>query len=285
MAVRPATLQGLPIVITGASSGIGLATAQACAAAGMPVVLAARRLDRLEAARDDIRSKGGQAEAFTVDVSDRNSCEQLVERATESFGQLYSVFANAGYGEQIPVLPDIDAHRAQFEVNFWGSLNLIAPAVERMLPVGRGHVLLCSSCLSKIGIPRLAAYSASKAAQDHFGRAMRHELSPEGIFVSTVHPIGTRTEFFEQMDARTQGPSLTARTSERFMQTPQTVARAIVRCLRKPKGEVWTSTPTRLALAFATACPGMTDDAMGWLIRKRLAQAERDHQSQKYASK
>jgi len=269
-------LSGLPIVITGASSGIGLATAHACARAGMPVILAARRLDRLEQARDAIRAKGGKAEAMVVDVSDRSSCDALISRAQEAFGPLYAVFANAGFGEQMPVLPDIEAHRAQLEVNFWGSLNVIAPAVEQMRAHGRGHVLLCSSCLSKIGLPRMAAYCASKAAQDHFGRAMRHELSSEGISVSTVHPIGTRTEFFEQMDARTKGPSLTARTSQRFMQPAEKVADAVVKCLLRPKGEVWTSHSTRFALAFAVAFPGITDAALGWGIRRRLAQAEKD---------
>lgn len=277
-------LMGLPIVITGASSGIGLATAQACAHEGMRVVLAARRMDRLEAACAQIRAAGGEARAVQTDVSDRDSCERLIARAEDEFGPLYAVFANAGFGDQLPVLPDIDAHRAQFEVNFWGSLNVIAPAVERMRATEktglgghgvRGHVLVCSSCLSKIGMPHFAAYCASKAAQDHFARAMRHELADEKIHVSSVHPIGTSTEFFEQMDARVEGPTLTARTGRRFVQPPERVARKIVECLRSPKGEVWTSVPVRLGLAAAIACPGLADWAIGRKLRKRLrSQAE-----------
>ncbi len=267
-------LTGLPIVITGASSGIGLATARACAQAGMPVVLAARRMDLLEAACAQIRAEGGQAIAVQADVTDRGACEQLIAKAEDEFGPLHAVFANAGYGDQMPVLPNIDAHRAQFEVNFWGSLNVIAPAVERMRAHENGerggHVLWCSSCLSKMGMPHFAAYCASKAAQDHFARAMRHELAEANIHVSSVHPIGTSTEFFEQMDSRVSGPTLTARTGRRFVQSPERVARGIIACLRSPKGEVWTSVPVRFGLAAAVAFPGLADWAIGRKLRRRL---------------
>lgn len=272
-------LKGLPMVITGASSGIGLATARACAQAGMPVVLAARRMDRLEAACAQICADGGRAIAVHTEVTDRDSCERLIAEAEDEFGPLYAVFANAGFGDQMPVLPDIDAHRAQFEVNFWGSLNVIAPAVERMRAHesgGRGgHVLMCSSCLSKIGMPHFAAYCASKAAQDHFARAMRHELASENIHVSSVHPIGTSTEFFEQMDSRVNGPTLTARTGRRFVQPPERVARGIVACLRAPRGEVWTSLPVRFGLAAAVAFPGLADWAIGRKLQRRL-RSQRD---------
>lgn len=271
--MAPLDLSGLPILITGASSGIGLATARACAAAGMPVALAARRTDRLDDAVRELHRAGGKAIAIRCDVADPAECEAAADACVRAFGSLYAVFANAGQGLERATLDCTDAQlRELFEVNFWGTLNTLRPAVERMRAAGRGHALLCASCLSKIGIPYYAAYCATKAAQDHFARALRHELAPAGVRVSSVHPIGTRTEFFDQSAARSGGSRLLTR-SDRFMQPPERVADAIVRCLRRPRGEVWTSAPMRLGLGVATMFPGITDAVLGRMVRARLARS------------
>ena len=266
----PADLDGLPIAITGASSGIGAATARACAAAGMPVALAARRLDRLESLAHEITDAGGRAVAVECDVTNPEQCGSLVERTVEAFGSLHAVFANAGYGREGAVLdiPD-DEHRAMFETNFWGTLNTIRPAVERMRPARRGHVLICSSCLSKIGVPHYAAYCATKSAQDIYGRALRFELADDGIDVSTVHPVATRTEFDEINRRLSGGARLHGAGNSKGVQTPERVADAIVRCLRRPRSEVWTS-PMRYALALSVALPEFRDRTIARKVRKRL---------------
>lgn len=268
----PIDLAGKPIAITGASSGIGQATALACAEAGMPVALAARRADRLEDAKRRIESAGGRATTFTLDVTDADASARLIDHTVEHFGSVYSVYANAGFGFERPHHETSrEDLRAIFETNLWGSLNVIDPALPRMIDAGAGHVIICASCLSKIGIPYYGPYCATKAAQDYLGRAMRHELAPKGVHVSTVHPIGTRTEFFDEAKARSGGSSLMDRTPNAAMQSPERVASAIVKCLRKPKGEVWTSTPTRLALGLAVAMPGLTDFALRKMVAKRRA--------------
>jgi len=262
-------LRGRPIAITGASSGIGLATAIACAREGMPVVLAARRLDKLETAVQSIRAAGGKALAVACNVDSQQDCDALIARTVQEFGSLYAIFANAGYGLDSSVLNASDeAVRAIFETNFYGTLRTIRPAIAHLqaarLPGSgspRGHVLICSSCVSKLGIPYLSAYSATKAAQDHIGRALRIELASSSIKVSTVHPIGTSTEFGTSMRAA-QGQaskSIIKRTPAMFMQSPEVVARAVVRCLKRPKGEVWTSLPTRLLAGLLVAFPAATD--------------------------
>ncbi len=259
------SLADKPILITGASSGIGLATARLCAAAGMPVLLVARRTEKLLSAVEAIRASGGRADAAPCDVADPQQCASAVSRCLDEFGGIYAVFANAGYGFEAPIHECSEEQlRDIFEVNFWGSLNIVRPALERMLAAKSGHVLFCASCLSKIGTPRYGHYSATKAAQDHFGRAMRHELAPFGVHVSTVHPIGTRTEFFDQAQQRSPDVRVTPRTSETFMQPPDRVAKAVLACLKKPRGEVWTSTPTRLLLGIATMFPGLAD----WGLRR-----------------
>jgi short-subunit dehydrogenase len=273
-------LLGKPIAITGASSGIGAATALACARSGMPVALGARRLDKLQALADQINRAGGKAIAISCDVGDQSQCSDFITRATEALGPLHAVFANAGYGFEKPVstLDDAELERI-FRINFWGSLWTIRPALEQFKKSGTtpatGHVIWCSSCVAKIGLPFYAPYSASKAMQDHFGRSLRLELSADpatrNIMCSTVHPIGTDTEFFDIAAAQSAGARLINRTPSFFTQSPSTVATAIVRRLAAHKGgEIWTSLPTRLALAGAMAFPAIADLALSHFFKKRL---------------
>lgn len=264
-------LQGRSIAITGASSGIGLATAVACARAGMRVVLAARREDKLREATDRIRSQGGHAEFLVMDVAAPGENRRLIDFTCAKFGSLFAVFSNAGYGIERQVLQYTESELEQiFKTNFWSSLELMQLGAAHMLasnpgPI-RGHVIACSSCVSKIGLPNFAAYSGTKALQDHFGRALRAELDGRGVCVSTVHPIGTRTEFFDTVAGLSGGKRVSIQAPERLKQPAEVVANAIVKRLRRPHGaEVWTSFPMRFALAGATLFPGWAD----MLLRRR----------------
>jgi short-subunit dehydrogenase len=273
-------LRGKAIVITGAGTGIGRATAIACAREGMPVVLGGRRLEPLERAAQEIRAAGGRAIAMVCDVTNVGDCTALVDRCVQEFGGVYCVFANAGFGVECASLnmPD-ETLRGIFETNFFGSMNVIRPAVQRMrdaaAPAGselRGHVILCSSCLAKIGMPYYAAYSASKAAQDHFARAMRSELRNERIACSSVHPIGTKTDFFDTASKLSNGTRLTDAKNVRFMQSPEVVANEIVKCLKRPRGEVWTALGMRWIFALANAMPSVCDVGLRITLKKRLGE-------------
>lgn len=262
-------LRGLPIAITGAGTGIGRATALACARAGMPVALAGRREAPLREVERAVVGAGGRALVVVTDVADRAQCDALIAATLEAFGSVHAVFANAGYGLRGPVHELTEASiRDIFEVNFWGTLHTLRAALPCMLEARRGHLLICSSCLSKIGTPYTAPYSATKAAQDHFGRAMRHELAGLGIDVSTVHPIGARTDFVDTAAQISGGHRSSLPPPRLFTQSPGRVARAVVSCLRRPRGEVWTSTTVRLAFALATAMPGLADRALALGLRR-----------------
>lgn len=263
-------LKGKPILITGASSGIGAATARLCAKAGMPVLLAARRVDRLEALAEELRASGAQAHPIACDVNDAAACEGAVEQCVSTFGSIYAVFANAGYGFEAPVLERSDEQfRELLETNFFGSMHVVRPASAHMLRAGQGHILFCSSCLSKIGLPFYSAYCMSKAAQDYAARALRHELRSQGVFVSSVHPTSTSTEFFDKSKAASTGMRFDLSGRKAFMHPPEKVARNVVACLRKPRGEVWTSTSLRLSLGLAVMFPGLTDRVLRRMARKR----------------
>jgi short-subunit dehydrogenase len=252
-------LRGKPIAITGASSGIGWATALACARAGMPVAAAARRAGRLHELVAKITASGGRAVSVECDVTSPGDCERLVERTRAEFGSIYSVFANAGHGLYQAVSDTTDQQmREIFEVNFFGTLSTIRPALGPMRAAGAGHVLVCTSCLSRLPLPWHGAYSATKAAQEHVARALRVELHGTGVHVSTVHPVSTLTEFSAASRARAGQPAKPAE-SPIAKQTPERVAAAVVRCLRRPKPEVWTSRATRVMFAVASLLPRLTD--------------------------
>lgn len=265
--------RGKPIAITGASSGIGQATALACAAAGMPVALAARRADRLEALATRIRASGGKAFVRALDVADANASAAFINDAAAEFGGLYAVFANAGYGAEQPVhaMPTADLRR-MFEVNLFGSLNVIHPALKiiranPLTPGGRrGHVLWCSSCLALMPVARGGAYTASKAAQHHLSRTMRLELAAERVEVSSVHPIGTRTEFSTAMLAGSGRAARIRNTPDVLMQPPSRVADAIIACLRRPKPEVWPG--LRAHLVRTLMCTFAMWPSAGDLVRR-----------------
>ena len=269
-------LSGKAIAITGASSGIGRATAIACAREGMNIALMARREDRLRALADELPQTQTLVHAGSVDDADASTA--FIERTEAEIGPVYAVFANAGYGVEADTLemPTTDLRR-MFEVNFFGSLSVVNAALPSMIERGEGHALLCSSCLSKIALPRYAAYCATKAAQDHFGRAMRTELAPRGVAISTVHPVGTRTDFFDTAAALSGDElRLVDRARTATLQSPDRVARAIVKRLRTGRGgEVWTASLTRTLLAASVALPGVTDRALSWMYRRKGAQTER----------
>ncbi|MGE3181013.1 MAG: SDR family NAD(P)-dependent oxidoreductase, partial [Phycisphaerae bacterium] len=133
-------------------------------------------------------------------------------------------------------------------------------SATRLLQANRpGHLLMTSSSLAHITLPLNGAYSATKAAQHHVCRAMNMELKSRGIRVSSIHPVGTTTEFFDTAAARSAGDRTFARPPQMFMQSPERVANAIVRCLRKPTPEVWTSLTFRLMAALMTIFPRMMD--------------------------
>ena len=272
----PRNLTGRTIAITGASSGIGAAVAVACAEAGMHVALAARRVDRLEAVAEQVRRIGSNAMVVRCDVTVDADVESFVATAWRELGGLDVAFANAGYGLLRAVMDTTDAEaRLMWETNYWGTLRLVRAVVPRMIERGCGHIVINSSAASEIGIPMYSHYSATKAAQDSIAGALRPELKAHGIDVTSVHPIGTHTHFFEQAAKRAGGNRTSLNTPKALMQQPDHVARCILRALRRPKPEVWPSRLARFGLALATAFPRLGDRIIQRQYRDSLRDVRR----------
>ncbi len=261
----PNDLTDRVIIITGASSGIGAATATACANAGMDCVLSGRRAERLAQVAEQVRQRGRAAEIVIGDVTEPGASTRLLDAAQRRFGGFDVVLANAGYGFNKPVHETgPDEWRRIFEVNFFAATELLSEAARRLIAQRRrGHLLMTSSALAKFALRGLAAYSATKAAQNHVCRAMRLELRPQGIEVTSIHPITTRTEFFDAATIYEGGTPDPGRPFGRaprwFTQSPERVARAIVRCLRRPRPELWLSCTVRLHAGLTTAFPRLAD--------------------------
>ncbi|MBL1217840.1 MAG: SDR family oxidoreductase [Planctomycetes bacterium] len=264
-------LTGRVIAITGASAGIGKATAIECAKAGMDVVLGARRMDKLAEVADAVRQLGRQAVAVECDVVNIEDNEKLVKGAVDTFGKLDVIMANAGHGLNRTVEATSDADlREIFEVNFFGTMHTVRTAmpVFRSQETG-GHVLITSSCLSRFSLPRHGAYGATKAAQTQMARSMRLELEGDGIPVSVIHPITTVTEFFD-VSAQISGvdrSGIPKHAPSLFVQPAERVARAVVKCIRKPVPEVWTSHIVRTVAGVMVMAPWFHD----LVVRKQAA--------------
>ncbi|MEM9415820.1 MAG: SDR family NAD(P)-dependent oxidoreductase [Planctomycetota bacterium] len=254
------------ILITGASSGIGAATALACAKAGMHVSLVARRADKLERVAKQVSQLGGKAQFFTANVGRSADMQAAVDACWKTFGRLDAVFANAGYGlfEEVLQTRD-DQARAMFDTNYFGTVYTTQAALPKLNETisGLRHVLICSSAASEIGVPMLGVYSATKAAQDSIAGAMRAELHGQNIHVTTVHPIGTKTPFME-----VAGGGGHDNTPPMMQQSAERVAGCIVRSLKRPRPEVWPSGLTRVGLAAGTLCPRFAAWAMRRHYRK-----------------
>ncbi|MFW5653004.1 MAG: SDR family NAD(P)-dependent oxidoreductase [Planctomycetota bacterium] len=266
------------ICITGASAGIGRATALACARAGMDVVVSARREDRLVEVAMEIGKIGRRALAVVADVGDDESVNRLIERSHQHFGRLDAVLANAGYGIEGNELDLSDETVRQiFEVNFFGSLRVMRAAIPIFREQGHGHLLMTSSCLARFPLPYYGHYAATKAAQSQIGLALRLELRPENIHVSTVYPITTVTEFFDVVAEQSQLPKggILDHAPKFFVQPADRVADAIVKCLRRPRAEVWTSQIVRLSAGLMNVWPWLYDRVMrNQAARRRLVLTE-----------
>ena len=254
------------VVITGASAGIGKATAERLARNGASVVITARRAELLAEVAGTINRQGGKALALTADVTDAAAMESVVDRTVSQFGRIDVMICNAGigfYGR----LTDIPADAAEkiVNINLIGTIHAARAASARFLHQGSGHLIAVSSVVGLRGVPGGSVYSATKAAQKAFIESLRSEWRGTNIHASVVFPISTRTEFRAAM-ARDFGQAVEGLGPR---QDPDVVAAAIERCIKSPKAEVYPYWPTWW-LGFAnTLAPTIVDRLMQRFERRR----------------
>lgn len=255
--IRLKPLAEQTIVITGASSGIGLATARMAGQAGARVVMAARSKDALERAADEIRAAGGQAATVTADVGSSDEVEAIAAEAERAFGGFDSWVNNAGVGiwALIEEVPEADMRRL-FETNFWGTVHGSTVALKHLKPKG-GALINVGSVTSDRPFPLQGIYSASKHAVKGFTDALRMELEHGGapVSVTLIKPASIGTPMPQHVDnhgareAKFPGP----------VYAPEDVARAILHAAGHPVRDLFVGSAARITSVLGAVAPGLMD--------------------------
>jgi NADP-dependent 3-hydroxy acid dehydrogenase YdfG len=222
------------VAITGASSGIGAATARRLAARGAAVVLGARRTERLDALADQIRAAGGRAGTVTVDVTRAGDLQRLVETAVHEHGRLDVLIGNAGIG---PISPMTARRRADWDAMIDVNLRGVLHGIDAALPVfekqGRGHFVTIVSTAGLKIVPTMAVYAATKNAVRTLLEGLRQE-STDGVLKTTaISPGVVRTEFGDSIT----DPGIRAEidaTMGSFGIDPDAIARAVEFVIDQP---------------------------------------------------
>ena len=255
------------IAITGASAGIGRATALRLARDGAAVVGCARRRSRLEEVGAEIERAGGQALQVVADVTREADMHALVASACERFGRLDVMMCNAGFGiyGTIDTIAPAEMQRL-LDVNYLGTYHAVRAALPVFRRQARGHIIIVSSIVGKRGVPYVGAYAATKFAQVGLAECLRAELEGSGIHVSVVLPVSTETEFFDVM-VRESGHATRAAGPR---QSADEVAEAIARAIERPAPEVYPYRGARGLVLLNAIAPGFCDRLVKKWSRKPI---------------
>jgi NADP-dependent 3-hydroxy acid dehydrogenase YdfG len=252
-------LHGKVVAITGASAGIGRATALRAAGEGAIVVLLARRGDKLNALAADITAQGGTALAIAGDVTLAEDVEAFVGRAAEAFGRLDVMICNAGIGYHGPLDDTPTAvMRRLVDVNLMGTLYAARAALAIMRRQGAGHIIAVSSIAGRRGVGGSSVYSATKAAQIGFIEGLRAEFSGTDLRASVIYPVSTVTEFHQAI-ARDFGQAVKGKGPK---QSADRVAHAIVECMVNPRAEVYPFGNAKWLAVLSVVAPAQADKFM-----------------------
>jgi short-subunit dehydrogenase len=258
MAITFKPLADQVMVITGASSGIGLTTAEMAAERGAAVVLAGRSQNELNEAVTRIRAKGGRATAVTADVTDQQQVDGIAQAAMREYGRIDTWINNAGIGLYGRLIDQPIAEKRQsFETNFWSVVYGCRAAVRQMRNREAGLIINVGSEVSDRAAPMLGIYSAAKHAVRAYTDTLRMELEHDGIpiWLSLVKPGPIDTPFpqhaanYMDREPKHQPP----------VYPPEEVAHAILKCAERPIRDVVIGGVPRLQLAMAAVAPRLTD--------------------------
>ncbi len=256
-------------VVTGASSGIGAATAKRLAREGMQVVLVARRLDRMEDLIAQIRQGGGQAYAIPADLMQESERARLFREVTRRFGDADVLVNNAGlgwygYGDEMPWKTALE----MLQVNVEAVVQLTLGFLGKMRQRNTGHIINVGSISGSIPSQGVAVYGATKSFLDNFTTALHRELTGTRVHVSVVRAGPVRTEFCETALQRENGMHV---PTENVGLTSEQVAQRIWTLMLRPRRVVYLPEYLRL-VPWAELAFGWIIDRLGpMLLRNKKA--------------
>jgi short-subunit dehydrogenase len=246
------------VIITGASSGIGAATARRLARDGMRLTLAARRVDRLKQVAEDVEHLGGEVLLVPTDVRNREDLQRMVQGTLDRWGRIDVLFNNAGVGHDKPLVNvEPDHIRDEIHVNLTAVIECAQIVLPVMLRQKSGHIINTSSISGLIASPGGSIYCATKFGVDGFSDALRRELRGSGVHVSSFCPGYTPSEISPQLKAHAEGrpdaphcPGLMPVTY---------VADQIARLIRHPRRRMILPPSWGFLVVVAFLFPGLAD--------------------------
>jgi NADP-dependent 3-hydroxy acid dehydrogenase YdfG len=231
-----AKLDGKVVVITGASSGIGEATAEALAGEGATIVVAARREERLSDLVEKLNGDGGKALAVECDVTDEEQAHALIQRAKDEFGRVDILINNAGVMQLSKIEKGLsDEWRRMVEVNVLGLLYATDAAIEVMKEQGSGHLVNISSLASRGTRPGVGVYSGTKMAVNGISESLRQELLEDNIRVTMVEPGAVETELPDHITDEEASEGLSSLLEQLEPLQAKDIANAIVYVVTQPE--------------------------------------------------
>ena len=252
------------VLITGASSGFGEDSARLFAKEGCNVVVAARRLDRLQNLAAAIQDQGGEAIAVPMDVTNHDEIRLMIKTAVDLYGQIDILFNNAGFGH-LNWLENLDPNRdieTQIQVNLTGLIQTTRAVLPYMLKRNSGHIINMSSVAGWIAPSTYTIYAATKFGVRGFTDALRREVQPFGIHVSGIYPGPAQTEFGQHTGNHPMKKSA-LRKYFRSMSS-EYVAQRVVDVARYPRRALIIPRYYRIAVLGEWLIPGFVD----WVVMK-----------------
>ena len=254
------------IVITGASSGIGEASAEEFAKRGANIVLVARRKDKLEQVEKNLAKFSVKILSLVCDVSEKEQVKQMVEKVLETFPHIDVLINNAGfviYGKVEEL--SIEDVESQMKTNYFGTIYCTKLFLPHFLKQNSGHIVNVASVGGSFGVPGIATYCATKFALLGFSEGLHHELHETNVGVTVVSPIMVRTNLFDHPSFKNftkhaTGISLSA----------ETVAKAVLKAADSPRLEIVVPSVVRIGIWFKQTFPFIINPIIGNVFRKQL---------------
>jgi len=259
--------EGKVAIITGASSGIGAATARRLARGGMRLTLAARRQDRLKQVAADVEALGGEALIVPTDVREHADIQRMVQATLDQWGRIDALLNNAGLGHDRPLLEiQPDKIRDEVHVNLIAVIECARAVLPVMLRQKSGHIINVASMAGLIATPGGTVYSATKFGVNGFSDALRRELRGSGIQVSAFCPGYTPSEISPNLKAIAEGQPDAPRVPGLMPITY--VADQIARLIRHPRRRVIIPPSWKFLVVVAFLFPGIADALVPLFLTK-----------------
>lgn len=252
------------VVITGASSGIGEASAIEFAKHGAKLVLVARRKEKLEKIANDLSTKFGvQVIAIQCDVSIKIQVESMSKQVLQKFGKIDILVNNAGFAiyETISDTSTEDIE-SQIQTNYLGMVYCIKYFLPTLLKQNSGHIVNVASLAASFGLPGIASYCASKFAMLGFSEGLQHELVGTRVGVTVVSPIMVKTSFFDNFEKKPNFSLISL--------SAKTVAKAIIKAASSPRLEIVVPSISRIAVWLKHTIPYAINPLLGRSFRRQL---------------